>query len=159
MVVGKQGSSLICGRCLLRFERNSERSLLNWKDGRYFTKSSHLPQNNGEAEAAPKESGREKEEQGGMSRRLSQMTEESIEGGCHSMRKAIEEGGFSEELKKRLGQRILDSTFRNEHPAAFAELDMPVSPDHAQLPRIVYLMVVSLVQAQELVLWPPHSLG
>ncbi|KAL8940023.1 MAG: hypothetical protein Q9211_002476 [Gyalolechia sp. 1 TL-2023] len=37
------------------------------------------------------------------------------------------EAGFSEELKRRLEAKIADSTFRNENPAAFAQLDMPPS--------------------------------
>ncbi|KAK4695838.1 hypothetical protein P7C71_g1994, partial [Lecanoromycetidae sp. Uapishka_2] len=62
-----------------------------------------------------------------MSRRLAHMTEESIEHGGRGAKKAIEEGGFSEELKRQLGARIQDSAFRSENSAAFAELNMPSS--------------------------------
>ena len=61
-----------------------------------------------------------------MSRRLAQMTDESIEQGGRSAKKAIEEGGFSEELKHRLEARIQESSFKNENPAAFAQVNMPV---------------------------------
>lgn len=67
------------------------------------------------------------EEVGGMSRRLAQMTDESLDYGGRSAEKAIEEAGFSEELKRQLEERINDSKFRSDHPAAFVELNMPVS--------------------------------
>lgn len=65
-------------------------------------------------------------EPGGMSRRLAQMTDESIEQGGRSAKKAIEEGDFSEELKRRLEERIQESSFKSENPAAFAQVSMPV---------------------------------
>ena len=61
-----------------------------------------------------------------MSRRLAQMTDESIEQGGRSAKKAIEEGGFSEELKRRLEERIQESSFKSENPAVFAQVNMPV---------------------------------
>ena len=54
------------------------------------------------------------------------MTDETIEQGGRSAQKAIGESGFSEELKKRLEARILDSKFKHENPAAFVQLNMPV---------------------------------
>ena len=54
------------------------------------------------------------------------MTDESIEQDGRSAKKAIEEGGFSEELKRRLGERIQESSFKSENPAAFAQVNMPV---------------------------------
>lgn len=56
------------------------------------------------------------------------MTEESLERGGRAAQKAIDEAGFSEELKKRLEARIQDTKFRSENPAAFAQMDMPVHP-------------------------------
>jgi len=70
-------------------------------------------------------SGKE-ETQGRMSQRLFQMTEESIEQSGRGMTKAIEEGGFSEDLKKQLEARIQDSTFKAQNCAAFAGTNMPV---------------------------------
>lgn len=61
-----------------------------------------------------------------MSRRLGDMTEESLERGGRAAQKAIDEAGFSEELKKRLEARIQDTKFRSENPAAFAQMEMPV---------------------------------
>ncbi len=94
-----------------------------------FHSSAHLPQDDGPACASSKgdrASEKARPNGGAMSRRLSEMTEENIESGGRSARKVIHEAGFSEELKKRLEAKIEDSNFRNENPAAFAQLDMPV---------------------------------
>lgn len=61
-----------------------------------------------------------------MSRRLAEMTDETIEQGSRHAQKAIQEPGFSEEMKKRLEARILDSKFKIENPVAFAQMSMPV---------------------------------
>ena len=65
-----------------------------------------------------------------MSRRLEEMTDESLEQGGRSAHKAVEEAGFSEGLKRRLEARIADSRFKSENPAAFAEANMPVCSDY-----------------------------
>lgn len=61
-----------------------------------------------------------------MSRRLAEMTDESIEQGGRSAQKAVEEAGFSEELKRRLEARITDGKFKIKNAAAFAQVNMPV---------------------------------
>lgn len=66
------------------------------------------------------------QEEGRMSSRLNQMTDESLSHGGRDAEKFIEEAGFSEELKRQLEERIKDSTFKSENPVAFAQLDMPV---------------------------------
>ncbi|KAE8441666.1 hypothetical protein EG329_004587 [Mollisiaceae sp. DMI_Dod_QoI] len=63
-------------------------------------------------------------EQGAMSRRLSQATEEALLEGGRAGRKAVEEAGFSEELKQKLLERVEASKFRSENAAAFAEAEM-----------------------------------
>ncbi|KAL8674412.1 MAG: hypothetical protein Q9168_001204 [Polycauliona sp. 1 TL-2023] len=60
-----------------------------------------------------------------MSRRLSEMTEDNVEHGGRAARKALDEAGFSDELKRRLEAKIADSTFRNDNPAAFTQLSIP----------------------------------
>ena len=65
-------------------------------------------------------------EQGRMSFRLAQMTDENLGQGGRDAEKTIQEAGFSEELKRQLEERIKDSTFKSENPAAFAQLNMPV---------------------------------
>lgn len=62
-----------------------------------------------------------------MSRRLAQMSEEAIEQGGRGAAKAVEEAGFSEELKSQLERKIADATFRSEHASAFAQASLPSS--------------------------------
>ncbi|KAL8907012.1 MAG: hypothetical protein Q9171_006036 [Xanthocarpia ochracea] len=62
-----------------------------------------------------------------MSRRLSDMTEDTVGQGGRAARKAMSEAGFSEELKRRLEAKIADGNFRNDNPASFAQLDIPSS--------------------------------
>lgn len=62
-----------------------------------------------------------------MSRRLEQMTEESLEEGGSGARKAVREAGFSEELKRKLEARIVEEKNRELDPTASAVLSMPVS--------------------------------
>ncbi|KAL8829576.1 MAG: hypothetical protein Q9170_006105 [Blastenia crenularia] len=114
-------------RCLGRRVRASDLNL----DGKRITAfhlSASLPQD----ERASHEDGNDA---GAMSRRLSEMTEENIEQGGRSARKAIDEAGFSEELKRRLEAKIADSNFRNDNPAAFAQLDMPLIADQSSAGR------------------------
>ncbi|QDS74957.1 hypothetical protein FKW77_004767 [Venturia effusa] len=66
-----------------------------------------------------------KKEQGAMSRRLSQMSEDSLSGS--GAKKAVEEAGFDEHLKKQLEERIAAANFRNDHASAFATVDLPSS--------------------------------
>ncbi|KAL9001322.1 MAG: hypothetical protein Q9169_000213 [Polycauliona sp. 2 TL-2023] len=53
------------------------------------------------------------------------MTEDTVKHGGPAARKAVDEAGFSAELKQRLEEKIADSNFRNENPAAFAHVGMP----------------------------------
>ena len=68
-----------------------------------------------------------RQEIGRMTERLVQMTEQSIEQGGKGARKAVEEAGFSEELKKRMEARLEESKFKSENASALAEANMPVS--------------------------------
>ena len=61
-----------------------------------------------------------------MSERLAQMTDGMIEQDGRSTKKAIEEGGFSEELKKKLEARLQEHLFRSENATAFAQANLPV---------------------------------
>lgn len=94
-----------------------------------FGSSAVLPQDDQPSKA---QHGDEQESQeghrtiGAMSRRLSEMTDDNIEQGGRAAQKAINEAGFSDDLKRRLEAKIADSNFRNENPAAFAQVDMPV---------------------------------
>ena len=66
-------------------------------------------------------------EEGAMSRRLAEMTEQSIAEGDKSTRKNMRDAGFSEELKKQLEEKIAVKSFRSDNAAAFSLADMPVS--------------------------------
>ncbi|CAK7243977.1 MAG: hypothetical protein STHCBS139747_005511 [Sporothrix thermara] len=62
----------------------------------------------------------ENEVQSAMSRRLEEATEEALLTGGRAGRRAVEEAGFSEELKNRLFNKIADAEFRAEHSHALA---------------------------------------
>ncbi|KAL8718504.1 MAG: hypothetical protein Q9225_004372 [Loekoesia sp. 1 TL-2023] len=95
-----------------------------------FHASASLLQSDGSSHAYGEDEGASRnggQDAGAMSKRLSEMTEEHIEYGGRSARKAMDEAGFSEELKRRLEAKIADSTFKSENPAAFAQLNLPSS--------------------------------
>jgi len=126
---GTQARSYLCFRCLYRQSKPVNGRL--W-DTRPFTSSRPLPQQaqlKTKDEAEGENSGgspNERQTTGRMSERLAQMTEESIEQGGRGAEKAVEDSGFSEELKRRLEAKILDSKFKSDNPAAFAQANMPV---------------------------------
>ena len=62
-----------------------------------------------------------------MSSRLKQMTNESLSHGGRGAKKFIEAAGLSDELIKQLEERIIDSALNSANPAAFAQMNMPVS--------------------------------
>jgi len=63
-------------------------------------------------------------ERGAMSRRLHEATEDALFEGGRAGRKAVEEAGFSEELKQRLLNKVESANFRSDNAAALAEADM-----------------------------------
>ena len=67
----------------------------------------------------------EEPEQGAMSRRLSEATEEALYTGGRAGRKAVEDAGFSDELKQKLLEKIESQNFRSENAAAFMEVETP----------------------------------
>lgn len=72
-------------------------------------------------EVNPKSPIKDEKEQGAMSRRLAEATEEAILEGGRAGRKAVEEAGFSEELKQTLLEKVQAHKFRSENATAFAE--------------------------------------
>lgn len=90
--------------------------------------------------------------------RLAQITDEMIEQDGRRAKKAIEEGGFSEELKKQLEARLQESSFRSENAAAFAQASLPVRSIHS-LADAQGLNASSPAQVKELKVLPPPSLG
>jgi len=69
----------------------------------------------------------QEKEQGAMSRRLAALSEEGLESGGRSARRAVEEAGFDESLKQDLLERIATASFRNEHAGAISQAEMPSS--------------------------------
>ncbi|KKY26802.1 hypothetical protein UCDDS831_g01081 [Diplodia seriata] len=63
-----------------------------------------------------------------MSRRLEALTEEGLEsGGRRAQKAAVEDAGFSEELKKQLEERIAGANFANQFAQSIAEAGLPAS--------------------------------
>ncbi|KAH7135954.1 hypothetical protein B0J11DRAFT_519599 [Dendryphion nanum] len=69
--------------------------------------------------------GAQGENEGAMTQRLRDMSEEALESGGRGARKAVSEAGFSEDLKRQLEERIASSNFRAENRNAFAEAELP----------------------------------
>lgn len=66
------------------------------------------------------------EEEGAFTRRLAEMTEQALLEGGRSARKNLQEAGFSEELKRKLEERLKDSAFKSEHAGAISLANLPV---------------------------------
>ncbi|KUI67070.1 hypothetical protein VM1G_03067 [Cytospora mali] len=60
-------------------------------------------------------------EPGPLARRLEEATEEALFTGGRAGRQAIEDAGFSEDLKQRLLDKVADANFREEHGTALRE--------------------------------------
>lgn len=72
-----------------------------------------------------KEEKKQEENQGAMSRRLAEMTEDALTS-SKSARKNVQNAGFSDDLKKQLEEKIAASSFKSDNAAAFSIADMPV---------------------------------
>ncbi|RFU25560.1 hypothetical protein B7463_g10779, partial [Scytalidium lignicola] len=75
-------------------------------------------------EQTSKPQGNEEAKMGAMSRRLAEATEDAILEGGRAGIKAVEEVGFSEELKERLLERVKAQQFKSENAVAFAEANL-----------------------------------
>ena len=73
-----------------------------------------------------------------MSRRLAEMTEETIESGGSSAAKNVESAGFSEELKKQLEKRIAQGAFQSQNQTAFTGAEIPVCCQAAVILSMYY---------------------
>ena len=129
MNIAKRAESYICIRCIYRLSPLSARLRKNDNLSRGFAQSTVLPHETSKEDEESKpisEANGQGQEEGRMSERLVQMTDEMIERDGRRAKKAIEEGGFSEELKKKLEARLQESSFRSENAAAFAQANLPV---------------------------------
>lgn len=67
------------------------------------------------------------------------MTDENLQDGGLGAAKAVAEAGFSDELRRQLEERMLNSKFKSENHAAFAQLDMPVCLCHLEATMLTLL--------------------
>ena len=138
MPVTRTANQLSCVYCFWKQYLCPSHRTSNGIFARYLGTSRVLPQesrpiqNNIDDETSSKNESAERssDEEGAMSRRLSEMTKQSLEQGGRSARKAIDEAGFSEELRRTLEAKVQDANFRHENPAAFAQINTPVSSFH-----------------------------
>lgn len=114
--------SFVCSRCLARGARDKARAR-----SQYARRAVSTTLRRYEASGGKNVADETHPQQGAMSRRLEQMTEESLEEGGSGARKAVREAGFSEELKRKLEARIVEEKNRELDPTASAVLSMPVS--------------------------------
>lgn len=110
----------ICTRCL-RARQNAGVGRVN--PARF--QSNDAP--SGTKDAQRQDGAREEKEEGAMSRRLAEMSADSLEQGGRGARKAVEEAGFSEELKARLQEKLASAGFKSDNASAFAQANMPAS--------------------------------
>ncbi|KAK6081488.1 hypothetical protein SCUP234_04693 [Seiridium cupressi] len=134
MMEGVSKSAFICSSCtvsmLRRTRLEAPRRRLNLHVRQ--TSSSSIPSTSDK----PDQSNRSDDvrtkpnstaEPGPMARRLEEATEEALFTGGRAGRRAVEDAGFSEELKERLLAKVQDAQFRSEHASAFAEAGLPAS--------------------------------
>lgn len=62
--------------------------------------------------------------QGAMSRRLAEATEDALFEGGRAGRRAVEDAGFSEDLKQKLLEKVEAHKFRSENASAFAQVGL-----------------------------------
>ncbi|RDL40813.1 Uncharacterized protein BP5553_00792 [Venustampulla echinocandica] len=128
----------ICARCLRTVQRHNgyprsqfaSRSFSHLSPLRVSSKIAEQERHSIEAEPSEKYPTPESstspqsnhgQKQGAMSRRLAQATEDALLEGGRAGRKAVEEAGFSDELKDQLLERVQAHKFREENLTAFTE--------------------------------------
>ncbi|CAJ2510897.1 Uu.00g065220.m01.CDS01 [Anthostomella pinea] len=118
----------VCAQCA---RNSSVRPTTLGLDGlgkRYTTSVTKTqPSNDSNNDSKDAEDANTKSEPGPLTRRLEEATEEALLTGGRAGRRAVEDAGFSEELKERLFAKVKDAQFRSENATAFAEAGMPTS--------------------------------
>ncbi|OIW25778.1 hypothetical protein CONLIGDRAFT_504168 [Coniochaeta ligniaria NRRL 30616] len=131
----------VCARCMGSLRRSSlastitlptSRQLTRWSSS--FASRASQPRSEQTESSDPSKTQAatpdQEPEQGALSRRLQEATEEALlTGGRSGQRAVLEESGFSEELKDRLLARVANAKFKSDNAAAFAApgLDSPES--------------------------------
>ena len=129
MTLVKNATSLpyVCARCArsLRIIRAPSSTRRQWR--KYSTKSDKSAKNVDDSKEKTGDELNNTTEPGPMFRRLEEATEDALITGGRAGRRALEDAGFSDELKERLLAKVKDAEFRSEHAAAFAQAGMPTS--------------------------------
>lgn len=109
-------SPFICAQCarMLRQPRTPLPTLTRRLSHAARLYSPSHPESNANESSPPPE-------KGPMARRLEEATEEALLSGGRAGRRAVEEAGFSEELKSRLLEKLADAKFQSDNAAALAE--------------------------------------
>ncbi|KIW02372.1 uncharacterized protein PV09_06194 [Verruconis gallopava] len=118
MPVSPSSATFICTRCL---RARARPNVLGFASKRGFANSPHHLDNGSSSTR------HEEKEQGALSARLQQMSEEALESGGYGARKAIEEAGFDPELKRKLEERIAGANFKSKNASALAQAELPKS--------------------------------
>ncbi|TPX08607.1 uncharacterized protein E0L32_009946 [Thyridium curvatum] len=107
----------VCRRCARALDQRSTRHLAAPLVRHYSDQSSPKPPSpvTDQPDNGPEATG---SEPGPMARRLEEATEEALLTGGRAGRRAVEDAGFSDELKQRLLNRIADANFRADHSEA-----------------------------------------
>ncbi|KAM0339208.1 hypothetical protein ACHAPU_011010 [Fusarium lateritium] len=125
MSLSLRRTPFICRRCLIA-SRQSQSSPLTL----YSTQAGAPKTEDQQETKATKAEEEKKDEQvsakelGPMARRLEEATEEALFTGGRAGRQAVQDAGFSEELKERLLNKIADANFKSENASALAEASL-----------------------------------
>ncbi|KAK1991962.1 hypothetical protein LX36DRAFT_321418 [Colletotrichum falcatum] len=112
----------LCSRCLRPSGRRID-TRIHPARRRFY--SSDRPTEATEAPSPDQRKDEPPKEKGAMSRRLEEATEEALLTGGRAGRRAVEDAGFSEELRERLLDKVQTAQFRSKYASAFAEASMP----------------------------------
>ncbi|KAI1381276.1 hypothetical protein F4677DRAFT_120969 [Hypoxylon crocopeplum] len=115
-------SPYICARCAQNLLARKVQAPATSQSRIYAAKfQSTAAGNKHGREPANAPDGNSSPEPGPMARRLEEATEEALLTGGRAGRRAVEDAGFSDELKERLLAKVKDAEFRSEHAQAFTE--------------------------------------
>ncbi|KAH6888728.1 hypothetical protein B0T10DRAFT_573583 [Thelonectria olida] len=120
-------TSIVCRRCIRASQRAS------WQQVTHYSttpsQADKTPPETDKADDAVAKNEKESPEKelGPLARRLEEATEEALFTGGRAGRQAVQDAGFSEELKEKLLDKIADAKFRTQYAGAFGQADLPES--------------------------------
>ncbi|KAK8107604.1 uncharacterized protein PG998_009617 [Apiospora kogelbergensis] len=126
---GRAAIAHTCSRCAVALLRQEARHSIGVNTNNRWNRRSSTAANaqkpEGDSKPSPRDANPASPGPGAMSRRLEEATEDALLAGGRAGRRAVEDAGFSEELKERLFAKVKDAEFRSEYASAFAEAEMP----------------------------------